>query len=232
MPLEHPPVKILVVEDNKKLANFLSRAFTEEGFVVDSAADGRTALKQIEAIAYDLVVLDWMLPGQDGVAVCRELRSRGSRVPILMLTARAEVGERILGLDAGADDYLSKPFDLGELMARARALLRRTQGGDAVTLRVGGFILDRVERIASFDGRTLDLTAREFALLMHLAREAGRVVPRSELLAKVWQTSFDPGSNVVEVHIKNLREKLGSESTMIETVRGSGYRMVLRKPEP
>ncbi|MDB4995791.1 MAG: transcriptional regulator [Myxococcaceae bacterium] len=230
MSLEHPPVKILVVEDNKKLANFLSRAFTEEGFVVDSAADGRTALKQIEAIAYDLVVLDWMLPGQDGVAVCRELRSRGSRVPILMLTARAEVGERILGLDAGADDYLSKPFDLGELMARARALLRRTQGGDAVTLRLGGFILDRVERTASFDGRTLELTAREFALLMHLAREAGRVVPRSELLAKVWQTSFDPGSNVVEVHVKNLREKLGNEASMIETVRGSGYRLVLRKP--
>jgi DNA-binding response OmpR family regulator len=228
MSLEHPPMKILVVEDNKKLANFLSRAFTEEGFVVDSAADGRTALKQIEAIAYDLVVLDWMLPGQDGVAVCREVRSRGSRVPILMLTARAEVGERILGLDAGADDYLPKPFDLGELMARARALLRRTQGGDAVTLRVGGFALDRVERTATFEGRPLDLTAREFALLMHLAREAGRLVPRSELLAKVWQTSFDPGSNVVEVHIKNLREKLGNEASLIETVRGSGYRLALR----
>jgi two-component system, OmpR family, response regulator len=221
-------LKILVVEDNKKLANFLARAFTEEGFVVDSAADGRTAVKQIEAIPYDLVVLDWMLPGQDGVAVCRELRARGSRVPILMLTARAEVGERILGLDAGADDYLSKPFDLGELMARARALLRRTQGADGVTLRIGGFVLDRVERTATFDGRSLDLTAREFALLMHLAREAGRVVARSELLTKVWQTSFDPGSNVVEVHIKNLREKLGSEASMIETVRGSGYRLVLR----
>jgi two-component system OmpR family response regulator len=225
-------VKILVVEDNKKLANFLSRAFTEEGFVVDSATDGRVALKQLEAIAYDLVVLDWMLPGQDGVAVCRELRARGSRVPVLMLTARAEVGERITGLDAGADDYLPKPFDLGELMARARALLRRAQGGDSVVHRVAGFVLDRMQRTATLDGRPLDLTAREFALLMHLAREAGRVVPRSELLAKVWQTSFDPGSNVVEVHVKNLREKLGEKAGLIETVRGSGYRLALPPAPP
>lgn len=224
------PVKILVVEDNKKLANFLSRAFTEEGFVVDSVTDGRVAFKQLEAIPYDLVVLDWMLPGQDGVALCRELRERGSRVPILMLTARAEVGERILGLDAGADDYLSKPFDLGELMARARALLRRTQGNDNITLRVAGLVLDRLQRTATLEGRSLDLTAREFALLMHLAREAGRVVPRTELLAKVWQSSFDPGSNVVEVHIKNLREKLGVGASLIETVRGSGYRLALPSP--
>jgi DNA-binding response OmpR family regulator len=147
-----------------------------------------------------------------------------------MLTARAEVGERIVGLDAGADDYLAKPFDLGELMARVRALLRRSQGGDQVVLRIGGLTIDRAQRTAMLDGRSLDLTAREFALLTHLAREAGRVVPRTELLAKVWQTSFDPGSNVVEVHVKNLREKLGPDSSLIETVRGAGYRFVVRPP--
>lgn len=223
-------MKILVVEDNKKLANFLCRALAEEGFVVDTVTDGVGALKQLEAIPYDLVVLDWMLPGRDGVAVCRELRGRGSRVPVLMLTARAEVGERIVGLDAGADDYLAKPFDLGELMARVRALLRRSQGGDQVVLRIGGLTIDRAQRTAMLDGRSLDLTAREFALLTHLAREAGRVVPRTELLAKVWQTSFDPGSNVVEVHVKNLREKLGPDSSLIETVRGAGYRFVVRPP--
>jgi len=223
-------MKILVVEDNKKLANFLCRAFAEEGFVVDTVADGAAALKQVEAIPYDLIVLDWMLPGRDGVAVCRELRSRGVRVPVMMLTARAEVGEKIVGLDAGADDYLPKPFDLGELMARTRALLRRAQGSDAVVLRVGGLIIDRAQRSVVLDGRSLDLTAREFALLTHLAREAGRVVPRTELLAKVWQTTFDPGSNVVEVHVKNLREKLGPDASLIETVRGAGYRFVLRPP--
>jgi two-component system OmpR family response regulator len=222
-------MKILVVEDNLKLANFLSRAFSEEGFVVDAVTDGATALKQLESIPYDLVVLDWMLPGSDGLAVCRELRARGNRLPILMLTARADVGERIVGLDAGADDYLPKPFDLGELLARTRALLRRAQGGDASVLRVGSLVVDRVQRSATNDGRELVLTAREFALLVYLMREAGRIVPRTELLAKVWQSSFDPGSNVVEVHVKNLREKLGPEGAkMIETVRGAGYRLATR----
>lgn len=222
-------MKILVVEDNRKVAEFLARAFSEEGYVVDGAKDGPTALAQTEAIGYDLVVLDWMLPGMDGVAICRELRARGSKVPILMLTARSEVGERIIGLDAGADDYLSKPFDLGELLARARALIRRASGVD-VTLRVGPLVIDREERRVLLDGRPIDLTSREFALLLHLAREAGRNVPRMELLSKVWQTSFDPSSNVVEVHVRNLREKLGVHAALIETVRGVGYRLVAVAP--
>jgi DNA-binding response OmpR family regulator len=217
-------VKILVVEDNKKLARFLLRALAEEGYVVDVVSDGLTAVQQIQSIAYDLVILDWMLPGMDGLSVCRDVRARGGQVPILMLTARAEVPERIAGLDAGADDYLPKPFDLGELLARVRARGRRGAGG-ADTVRVGQLVLDRADRRATLEGRRLDLTPREFALMAYLAREAGRVVPRTELLSKVWETAFDPSSNVVEVHVKNLRDKLGAHATMIETVRGIGYRM-------
>jgi two-component system, OmpR family, response regulator len=217
-------VKILVVEDNKKLARFLLRALVEEGYVVDLVGDGLTAIDQIQAIAYDLVILDWMLPGTDGLSVCRAVRGRGSQVPIIMLTARADVPERIAGLDAGADDYLPKPFDLGELLARVRARGRRV-GGGAETVRVGPLLVDRADRRATIEGKRLDLTPREFVLLAYLAREAGRVVPRTELLAKVWETAFDPSSNVVEVHVKNLRDKLGSHAAMIETVRGVGYRM-------
>lgn len=217
-------MKILVVEDNKKLALFLKRALTEEGYIVDSVSDGSTAISQIQSISYDLVVLDWMLPETDGLSVCRTLRAAGSSVTILMLTARGEVNERIAGLDAGADDYLIKPFDLGEFLARVRALSRRNAGSDA-TLRLGPLLLDRANRRAVLDGKRLVLTPREFSLLAYLAREAGRVVPRTELLAKVWETSFDTSSNVVEVHIRNLREKLGESGSWIETVRGVGYRL-------
>jgi two-component system, OmpR family, response regulator len=218
-------MKVLVVEDNVKLSSFLHRALVEEGYDVDVVADGEAALASFPQSTYHLVVLDWMLPGIDGVEVCRTLRQRGTTVPILMLTARAEISERITGLDAGADDYLSKPFDLGELLARARALTRRGSGGD-VTLHIGTLTIDRLARRATIEGRTLELTPREFTLLSFLARESGRVVPRTELLRRVWETSFDPGSNVVDAHIKNLREKLGSAARMIETVRGIGYRMV------
>ncbi|MDI3285452.1 response regulator transcription factor [Polyangium sp. 15x6] len=217
-------MKILVVEDNKKLASFLSRALSEEGYTVDVVADGATAIQQIQALSYDLVILDWMLPEMDGLSVCRTVRQRGCQVPILMLTARAEVPERIAGLDAGADDYLAKPFDLGELLARVRARGRRASLVDGI-LRVGPLVVDRADRRATVDGRRIDLTPREFALVAYLAREAGRVVPRTELLAKVWETSFDPGSNVVEVHVKNIREKLGPNASLIETVRGIGYRL-------
>ncbi|MCC6645081.1 MAG: response regulator transcription factor [Polyangiaceae bacterium] len=221
-------MKVLVVEDNKKLARFLMRALTEDGHTVDLVGDGRQAVNQIRELKYDLVILDWMLPELDGLSVLREVRERGARVPILMLTARAEVAERIAGLDAGADDYLPKPFDLAELLARVRALGRRGAPGE-VPLRIGALHLDRAERKATLSGQRLDLTPREFALLAHLAKEAGRVVPRMEILAKVWEMSFDPGSNVIEVHVKNLREKLGDHAHMIETVRGVGYRIA---PEP
>lgn len=218
-------MKILVVEDNKKLARFLVRALTEEGWVVDHVESGAVAVAQAAAIPYDLVLLDWMLPDEDGLSVCRQIRSAGSRVPVLMLTARAEVQERIAGLDAGADDYLPKPFDLGELLARCRALVRRA-GGEETVVHVGPLYLDRAERRATLDGRRLELTPREFALVVLLARRTGRAVSRMEILQKVWETSFDPGSNVVEVHVKNLREKLGDHAKMIETVRGVGYRLM------
>ncbi len=218
-------MKVIVVEDNKKLARFLQKAFEEEGYAVDSAEEGNEAIERISNGDYDLVILDWMLPGVDGLTVCRTLRSRGVTTPVLILTARAEVPERIAGLDAGADDYLPKPFDLGELLARARALGRRGTSAEGMG-KVGPLVLDRLERHATLNGQPIDLTPREFALIAYLARESGRVVPRSELLRKVWETTYDPGSNVVDAHIKKLREKLSEYSTLIETVRGVGYRIV------
>lgn len=218
-------MKILVVEDNKKLARFLVRALSEEGWIVDQVESGAVAIDQATTIPYDLVLLDWMLPDVDGLSVCRALRAGGARMPVMMLTARAEVQERIAGLDAGADDYLPKPFDLGELLARCRALVRRA-GGEETVVQVGPLHLDRAERRATLDGKRVELTPREFALIVLLARRTGRAVSRMEILQKVWETSFDPGSNVVEVHVKNLREKLGEHAKMIETVRGVGYRLV------
>jgi two-component system OmpR family response regulator len=217
-------MQILLVEDNKKLARFLQRALQEEHYIVDIVEDGGAAIKQMSSIEYDLMILDWMLPETDGITVCRTLRARGSDTPILMLSARTEISERILGLDAGADDYLPKPFDLGELLARVRALGRRAAGTDGV-VRVGPLALDRLERHATLDGQNVELTPREFALLTYLAKESGRVVPRTELLRKVWETTYDPGSNVIDAHIKKVREKLGAFSTLIETVRGVGYRI-------
>ncbi len=217
-------MKILVVEDDNKLARLLHQALKEEGFVVDTLEDGGDAIRRASSIEYDLIVLDWMLPGADGIAICRALRGRGSNTPILMLTARADISERIMALDAGADDYLPKPFDLGELLARTRALGRRRGGPDGV-VKVGPLTLDRIERHTTLNGHPVELSPREFTLLTYLAKESGRVVPRSELLQRVWGTSDEPGSNVVDAHIKKLREKLGAFANLIETVRGVGYRV-------
>ncbi|WAS94292.1 response regulator transcription factor [Nannocystis punicea] len=217
-----PSAKILVVEDNRKLASFLSRALSEEGYVVDLVDDGAVAVSQARNIEYNLVILDWMLPSLDGLHVCRALRTAGKSVPILMLTARSEFCDRVSGLDAGADDFLPKPFDLSELLARVRALGRRGQRDRF--LEVGQLRIDRQDRTVTFAGIDLDLTHREFMLLGYLAREAGRVVSRLELLQNVWETAYDPGTNMIDVHIKNLRTKLGEHATMIETVRGVGYR--------
>ncbi len=217
-------MKILVVEDNKKLSSFLQRAFQEEGYEAVVVEDGAAALQQCDEGDYDLVVLDWMLPEVDGIQVCQRLRQRGDNIPILMLTARHEVSDRITGLDAGADDFLPKPFDLGELLARVRALGRRSPGHDSA-LRVGPLYIDRLEHQVTLDGEPLDLPPREFALLTYLAREAGRVVSRSELLREVWDITVDPGSNVVDAHVKKLRERLGVHAVMLQTVRGVGYRL-------
>ncbi|HEX9103292.1 MAG TPA: response regulator transcription factor [Polyangia bacterium] len=224
-------MRILVVEDDQKLARFLDRMLTEEGFSVDRCASGADALTRMRASDYDLVLLDWMIPDLDGIEVCRQARRGGSTVPILMLTARDQVGERVLGLDAGADDYVVKPFEVEELLARVHALLRRSSGH--AQLRLGPLELDRGGRRALLDGDPLDLTAREFALLLHLAHRSDRVVTRTELLSQAWSVRLDPESNVVEVHISRLRDKLGKYQWMIETVRGKGYRLrtaVLPRP--
>jgi DNA-binding response OmpR family regulator len=216
-------MRCLIVEDDTKLALFLSRALNEEGYTADICSHGVDAIAQVNGGGYDFVVLDWMLPGMDGLAVCRELRQRGLTFPIIMLTARGEVGERVLGLRAGADDYLGKPFELEELLARIQAVLRRTTATGRLIF--GDLEINRLGHRASLAGKPVDLTTREFGLLLHLAYNANRVVPRSELLAKVWGTTFDPGSNLIDVHIKRLRDKLGKHSWMIDTVRGAGYRL-------
>jgi DNA-binding response OmpR family regulator len=166
-----------------------------------------------------------MLPGLDGLEVCRRLRSQGSTLPILMLTARGEVQERVLGLNAGADDYLGKPFEVSELVARVQALLRRAAGH--AQLALGPLVLDQVQRKVTLEGRELELTQREFALLLHLIHHRQRTVSRSELLSSVWSTQFDPESNVIEVHMSRLRNKLGGHAYLIDTVRGRGYRLRL-----
>lgn len=221
-------MKALIVEDDVKVARFVARVLGEEGFVADVCSRGADAVQQARAVDYDVILLDWMLPDLDGLEVCRELRRGGSVAPIIMLTARGEVRERVLGLAAGADDYVVKPFEIDELLARIQALLRRTQGFGR--LQVGALEFDRMRRAVTLAGRPLDLTAREYALLLLLAHHEGRPVGRSEMLAQVWSTSFDPGSNLVDVQISRLRDKLGEHAWMIDTVRGRGYR--LRKEPP
>lgn len=216
-------MRLLVVEDDPKLARFVVRLLCEEGYVVDSCADGEQAIARAGSGVYDGMVLDWMLPGCDGLSVCQRLRELGSTIPILMLTARGELEERVLGLRIGADDYLPKPFEIEELLARVDALLRRTNR--VGTLRVGALTLDRGERRASVGTRPLSLTEREFALLAHLAVRKAQTVTRTEMLTRVWGLHFDPESNLIEVHISRLRDKLGDHAWMIETVRGKGYRL-------
>lgn len=224
-------MKALVVEDDRKVARLIVRALQEEGYIVDLCTSGFDAERQAQAIVYDLVVLDWMLPEGDGLGVCRALRRAGLAVPILLLTARGEVAERVLGLDAGADDYLVKPFHIDELLARIRALQRRARGTTA-RFDVEGLVIDQVERTVTVGARRIELTTQEHRLLTLLARRAGQPVSRSELLTQAWETHFDPGSNLVEVHISRLRDKLGDEAWRVETVRGQGYRLRLVQGEP
>jgi DNA-binding response OmpR family regulator len=220
-------VKVLVVEDGVKVSRFLARVLSEEGFTADICTRGDDAIRQAATGLYSLVLLDWMLPDIDGLTVCREIRRFGVWVPILMLTARGEVRERVLGLSSGADDYLVKPFEVDELVARVHALVRRAQG--FAQLRCGALEIDRVAHVARVEGVTIDLTTREYAVLAHLARHNEQIVTRSDLLAQVWDTTFESGSNIVEVQISRLRDKLGAHAWMIETVRGFGYRMRARR---
>ncbi len=219
-------MKILVVEDEPKVASFLKNALQEEGHAVDSAADGRNGLQMASSADYDLILLDWLLPGVDGLTICKSVRDDGKRVPIMMLTARDSVDDRIAGLDAGADDYLVKPFALGELLARVRALLRRGQPG-APRLTVDDLVLDPATRLAKRGSREIFLTAKEYSLLEYLMRNTGHTLSRSLIAEHVWDFTFDSGTNVVDVYINYLRNKVDkpSDRKLIHTVRGLGYRM-------
>jgi DNA-binding response OmpR family regulator len=218
-------MRLLVVEDDAKLVRALERGLGNEGYEVDVARTGDEGLERATAEEYDAVVLDLMLPGMDGVAVCETLRRRERWVPVLMLTARAEVSERIRGLDVGADDYLVKPFDFGELLARLRVLTRRGPAERRITLDVGDLKIDPGTRVVTRDGHQVELTAREFDVLEVLARNAGRVISRDELLDAVWQGNPEGTPNVADVYVGYLRRKLERPvgRKLIRTVRGKGF---------
>ena len=221
-------MRVLVVEDEKKTASFIRKALQDSGFAVDACHNGNDALAAAAATPFDAIVLDIMLPGRDGLSVLRHLREAKNATPVLLLSARGEVDERVEGLDAGADDYLAKPFVLVELVARVRALGRRGAGESKSTvLRVADLTLDTVTRQARRGQASFELTAREYRLLEFLMRSAGRICGRMAILEKVWDYDFDPGSNLVDVYIKRLREKIdaGFEPKLFHTVRGMGYLM-------
>jgi len=224
-------MNVLVVEDEPKTAEFVCRALAKQGYAVQWVSDGTKALEVLSVTGFDAVVLDVMLPGRDGLDVVRELRAANRRIPVLLLSARGEVDEKVTGLEAGADDYLPKPFALEELIARVRALLRRGQDSRETVLQVGELSLDTTTRVATRGGRRIELTNREFRLLEYLMRSAGRVCTRMMILEHVWEYHFDPGSNVVDVYIRKLREKVDGpgERKLLHSVRGSGY--TLREAE-
>jgi two-component system, OmpR family, response regulator len=218
-------MRVLLVEDDMKLVRALERGLAREGFDVEVAVSGEDALGRTAARDYDAVVLDVMLPGRDGFAVLDELRLEDRRTPVLMLTARAHVRDRIHGLDSGADDYLVKPFDFGELVARLRALSRRAPEPGTATLAVGDLTLDPATHTVTRRGHRVQLTPREFAVLECLVRNAGQVVPRADLLVSVWGADFAGESNVVDVYVGYLRRKLqrAFDRRLIRTVRGVGF---------
>jgi len=220
-------MRVLVVEDERRLANFISRALRENAYAVDVAESGEKALEMASLASYDGILLDIRLPGLNGIEVCRELRHLENDTPILMLTARSLVEHRVEGLDAGADDYLTKPFALEELLARVRALIRRRLNTGGAILRYADLELDRRRRQVTRAGQSISLTAKEFAILEFLMLRAPDVVTRSEIIEHVWDTHFDSETNLVEVYINRLRQKITPDraSKLIQTVHGMGYRL-------
>ncbi|MBS1866559.1 MAG: response regulator transcription factor [Acidobacteria bacterium] len=218
-------MRVLLVEDDSRIAHFVAKGLREQAYAVDVALTGENALYQAAINAYDLIVLDVMIPEPDGFAVCRELRSKGYRVPILMLTARDAVEDRIEGLDCGADDYLTKPFEFRELLARLRALLRRPNALQSSTLSVADLVVDTASQAVSRGGKAISMTAKEYALVEFLARNAGRVVGRAEIAEHVWDEEFDPFSNLIEVYVNRLRRKIDARGMkpLLHTRRGAGY---------
>jgi len=218
-------MRVLIVEDEKKTASFIRKALQAESFAVDEVHNGDDALAAASATPYDGIVLDIMLPGRDGLSVLKQLRSRKNTTPVLLLSARGEVNERVEGLDSGADDYLPKPFQLIELVARVRALTRRGGESKSTVLRVADLTLDTVTHRAQRGGKEIELTAREYRLLEFLMRSTGRLCGRMMILEKVWDYNFDPGTNIVDVYIRRLREKIdvNSDFKLLHTTRGAGY---------
>jgi DNA-binding response OmpR family regulator len=218
-------MRILLVEDDDTLAGLIARGLRGQAYAVDHARDGDTAVTEASVIPYDAIILDVSLPRRDGLSVCAELRRRGSHARVLMLTARDTVTDRVAGLDAGADDYLTKPFDFDELLARLRALLRRRGDVLPTELVVGDLVLDTRGQAATRAGVSLALTTKEYSLLEYLARNAGRVVGRADISDHVWDDHYDPFSNLIESYINRLRRKVDrpGQSPLIHTRRGAGY---------
>src|SRR3989440_3569510 len=218
-------MRILLVEDDARIARFVSRGLREQTYAVDVAADGDDALYKAAINDYDAVILDVMIPGRDGFEVCRELRAAGSNVPVIMLTARDTIEDRVEGLDTGADDYLTKPFEVAELLARLRALLRRGHVVRPEQIVVADLVIDARAHSVTRAGRKIELTAKEYALLEYMARERGRVLTRAEIAEHVWDENFDPLSNLIDVNINRLRHKIddGFSPPLIHTRRGAGY---------
>lgn len=222
-------MRVLLVEDDLRIANLVAKGLREQAYAVDVVHKGEDALYQAAINTYDVVVLDVMIPAPDGFAVCKELRNAGQLMPILMLTARDAVEDRIQGLDRGADDYLTKPFEFRELLARLRALLRRPSGLQPARLVVADLIVDTSGQTVSRGGKSIPMTAKEYALIEFLARNAGRVVGRAEIAEHVWDEEFDPFSNLIEVYINRVRRKIdaGSAKPLLQTRRGAGYVLAL-----
>jgi two-component system copper resistance phosphate regulon response regulator CusR len=226
-------MRILLVEDERSAARMIAKGFREHGHAIDTVTDGASAIQQASAVPYDIVVLDILLPVKNGFDVCRELRSRGNAVPVLMLTARDAVDDRIAGLDAGADDYLTKPFHFGELLARVRAVTRR-RALPLLPERVtcGRLALNTRTREAWIDDQLVDLTSREYALLEYLCRKEGTVISREEIAEHVWDDRYEAASNVIDVYVQRLRRKIDSgPRSFIRTRRGDGYQLIGLQPD-
>jgi two-component system copper resistance phosphate regulon response regulator CusR len=223
-------MRILLVEDDARLANVIAKGLRENSYAVDVAQDGETGLYHASINDYDVIVLDVLLPQRDGYEVCRELRARGNTTPVLMLTARAAIDDRIDGFDAGADDYLTKPFSFRELLARLHALLRRDSRLRPDVFEIGDRVVDSVSHRVSRANHEVQLTAKEYALLEYLARRAGQLVSRAEIAAHVWDDAFDPFSNTIEVYMNRLRKKIDGKHSikLLHTRRGEGYMLDLR----
>jgi DNA-binding response OmpR family regulator len=218
-------MRILLVEDEPRVARFIAKGLREQSYAVDIAGDGEAALYKTAIDDYDLIILDVMIPLLDGFEVCRQLRRNGAKIPVLMLTARDAVNDRVEGLDAGADDYLSKPFDFKELLARLRALLRRKEYLRTETLKIDDLTINTMSHTVERSGRVISLTAKEYSLLEFFAINAGKLVGRGEIGRHVWDENFDPFSNVIDVYVRRLRKKIDEQSSrpLLHTRRGEGY---------